>query len=384
MANAAAELERLLAEPADAARERGRGLWGTLWRPGMPLVLHGAGNVGRLTLHHLRGQGVEPVAFADADPARQESLCEGLPVLAPAEAAARFGGKGLFLVTIINREHSYLAVARAYQALGVARTAPAAAYFWAHPEDLLPYFALSVPEVVLEQREAVLAAWEALDDPVSRNALTAYVRWRMHLDYAALPGPCAGEVYFPADLPAPRGRQCYVDCGAYDGDSLRQFLARPGIELEHAHLLEPDPRNFGRLAAHIGDLAEAREGRITLHPLAVGAGPGWLRFRAEGESSAFCADGELEVPVNSLDRVLAGVAPTFIKLDIEGAEPEALEGAAGLLRAHGPAVAACVYHCPDHPWRIPLALKRLLPDHRIALRAHAADGCEWVAYAFPG
>jgi FkbM family methyltransferase len=384
MNSGAEALARLLAEPAEAARERGRALWGTLWRPGTPLVLHGAGNVGRLVLRHLRDRGVEPEAFADADPARQGGTCEGLPVLAPAQAAARWGGDGLFLVTIINREHSYLAVAQAYQRLGVARMAPAAAYFWAHPDDFLPYFALSAPEEVLADREAVLEAWSTLDDPASRAALLGYLRWRLHLDYVALPPACPGEVYFPADLPAPRGSQCFVDCGAYDGDTLRQFLARPGIELEHAHLFEPDPRNFGRLAAHLGELPEARAGRITLHPLATGAGPGWLRFRADGESSAARTDGELEVPVESLDRALAGVRPTFIKLDIEGAEPDTLDGAAGLLQAHGPTVAACVYHRPDHPWSIPLQLRRLLPRHRIALRAHAADGCEWVAYALPG
>jgi FkbM family methyltransferase len=382
--DATAELEYLLAEPFEAARSRGRSRWDATWTAGTPLVLHGAGNVGIRTLRHLRSQGIEPAAFADFSAAKQGTSLEGLPVLSPALAAARWGARGLFLITIINRTHSYAATAKAYALLGGARTAPVLEYFWAHPEDCLPYYAMSAPETVLEGRKEILEAFAALTDPASRAHLLGYIRWRLHLDYAALPGPCEELEYFPGGLVSLRGSQCFVDCGAYDGDTLRQFLAQVGDGFQGAHLFEPDPANFQKLATRILELPEAVASRVSIYPVAAGAGPGRLRFQSDGaESSALSATGNFEVPVAALDDVLDGVAPTFLKMDIEGAELEALRGAAGLIRRHRPTLAICVYHRPDHPWKIPLFLKQLLPGHRIAIRPHAADGWEWVAYAVP-
>jgi len=380
----AAELEYLLSEPFEAARDRGRRRWDATWTPGVPLVLHGAGNVGIRTLRHLRSQGIEPAAFADCCAARQGTTLEGLPVLSPAQAVAQWGARGLILVTIINRTHSYAATAKAYAQLGSVRTAPVLEYFWAHPEDCLPYYAMSPPETVLEGRAEILQAFSALTDPASRAHLFGYIRWRLHLDYTALPGPCDEQEYFPGGLVAFKGRQCYVDCGAYDGDTLRQFLGQVGEGFQGAHLFEPDPANFQKLAARIRELPREVAGKVATYPVAAGAGPGRLRFQSDGaESSALSATGNFEVPVVALDDILAGIAPTFLKMDIEGAEMEALHGASGLIRRHRPTLAICVYHRPDHPWKIPLLLKQLLPGHRIAIRPHAADGWEWVAYAVP-
>jgi FkbM family methyltransferase len=380
-----AQLERLLAEPPAAARARGRRRWSATWAPGTPLVLHGAGDMGLRALGHLREQGIEPQAFADFAPEKQGTVLAGLPVLSPAQAAARWGARALFLVTVANRSHSYAATARAYATLGGCRTAPALEYFWAHPERCLPYYAMSPPETVLEGREEILEAFAALADPASRAHLLGYLRWRLHLDYAALPGPCPEPEYFPASLVSLAGPQCFVDCGAYDGDTLGQFLARTGGGLRSAHLFEPDPANFRRLEAQVRGLPREVAGRVALYPVAAGARCGRARFQSDGaESSALCATGNIEVPVAALDEVLGGAAPTFLKLDIEGAELDALQGASGLIRAHRPTVAVCVYHRPDHPWKIPLLLKRLLPGHRVALRPHAADGWDWVAYAAPG
>jgi len=384
MAAGDVELEDLLAEPVEAARARGLALWPSLWAPGTPLVLHGAGHAGLRTLNHLRTQGIVPEAFADCDPHKQGTRVGGLPVLSPAEAAARWGPSGLLLVTVLNRTHNYLSTVEMYRGLGGFRTAPALAYYWAHPEAFLPHFAMTPPETVLASREEIRLAWAALSDAASRSALLGYLRWRLHLDYSALPEPSSETMYFPEGLINLEGPQCFVDCGAYDGDTFRQFLARVDAPLTAAHLFEPDPDNYRRLSARLQELPPWIAAKVSSYAMAVGSTPGRMRFQGDGmESSALCATGNLEVPVAALDQVLAGASPTFLKMDIEGAESEALAGASGLIREHGPTLAICVYHRPDHPWKIHLLLRHMLPNHAIILRAHAPDGCEWVAYALP-
>jgi hypothetical protein len=205
------ELDRLLAEPAETARNRGRTLWERLWRPGTPLVLHGAGNVGRIALARLRAEGIEPVAFADGDPRKRGTRVDDLPVFAPAQAMAAWGRDALFLVTILNRDHSYAATAETYAGLGASRIAPVLAYFWSRPEGVLPYFAMAPPETVIEARETVQSAFSALGDAASRAHFLAYLRWRLHLDYAALPGPCPEQQFFPQDLISLGEQETFVD-----------------------------------------------------------------------------------------------------------------------------------------------------------------------------
>jgi hypothetical protein len=83
-----------------------------------------------------------------------------------------------------------------------------------------------------------------------------------------------------------------------------------------------------------------------------------------------------------LDDLLADAAPTFIKMDIEGAEIAAIEGGRKVISTHAPVMAVCVYHEQAHLWDIPLALADLLPDAVFALRAHNRS-YDVVCYAVP-
>jgi hypothetical protein len=84
-----------------------------------------------------------------------------------------------------------------------------------------------------------------------------------------------------------------------------------------------------------------------------------------------------------LDAALRGDSVSFIKIDIEGAEPQALQGARGIIATQKPTLAVCVYHHFSHLWQIPLFIHDLLPDHRIFLRHHTRLEYETVCYAVP-
>ena len=86
---------------------------------------------------------------------------------------------------------------------------------------------------------------------------------------------------------------------------------------------------------------------------------------------------------DTIDAMTAGARPTFIKLDIEGFEIDALRGAKGTIDAHAPIVAVCVYHAQDHLWRIPLLLRGWRDDYALFLRPHNEEGWDLVCYAVP-
>src|SRR5579863_3894233 len=62
------------------------------------LVLYGAGNLGREVLHGLRKNGLDAIAFADANPALRGQKVEGLPVFLPEDAAQKYGRSSAFVI----------------------------------------------------------------------------------------------------------------------------------------------------------------------------------------------------------------------------------------------------------------------------------------------
>lgn len=85
----------------------------------------------------------------------------------------------------------------------------------------------------------------------------------------------------------------------------------------------------------------------------------------------------------SLDDVLADQRVTFLKMDIEGAEMEALRGAEHIIRAQAPKLAISVYHRRDDVWKIPMLLLSYQPAYRFYLRVYSFTGNDTVLYAIP-
>jgi FkbM family methyltransferase len=233
--------------------------------------------------------------------------------------------------------------------------------------------------------EAAAGIW-ADDD--SRALYRSLIALRRSGEYGERLSPRAGEnQYFPSDVPGwlHRGPLRFVDCGAYQGDTLELMLASQRHADATAHF-EPDIRNFAALArlvrARRGDL----RGSAVLWPCAVGDRSAAVAFDEGGdEASRVSADGGASVTAVALDDVLVGWAPTFIKMDIEGSEIEALHGARQVIAESRPSLAVCVYHRPDHLWRIPLLLSSWdeLDGYQYYLRAHGFNGFDIVLYASP-
>ncbi len=75
--------------------------------------------------------------------------------------------------------------------------------------------------------------------------------------------------------------------------------------------------------------------------------------------------------------------PTYIKMDIEGYEASAIEGAREIIQQHQPVLAICVYHKQQDLWQIPLLMKSLCGDYQLFLRPHLDEGWDLVCYAIP-
>ena len=71
----------------------------------------------------------------------------------------------------------------------------------------------------------------------------------------------------------------------------------------------------------------------------------------------------------------------MIKLDIEGAELEALKGARETILRHKPKLAICIYNKPEDMIDIPLYIKELVPEYKLYVRHYTNTNDETVLYA---
>ena len=86
------------------------------------------------------------------------------------------------------------------------------------------------------------------------------------------------------------------------------------------------------------------------------------------------------MPLNEID---FEHAPTFIKMDVEGYEPNVIMGANEIIKKHEPIIAISIYHKYDHLWKLPLAVNALGKNYNFYLRPHFHAGWELICYAVP-
>jgi FkbM family methyltransferase len=376
-----ARLRRLLAETPEAARRRALGEADHL-TGGRPIVVHGCGNMGRRLLGALRADGIEPLAFSDNSASRWGTVVDGLEVLPAGEACRRHGGRAAFVVAMWSPGVGYLAIREQLLAAGAEIVVPLPAFMWKYAEAMTPHFLFATPDVLLARADEIAAAYQLWADDRSRDEFLGHLEWRLTADYTCLPALSTHAQYFAPGVIELSDTESFVDCGAYDGDTLREFISRCDGRFDAFHAFEPDPDNFAKLTAYRDSLPAEIAARVNLQQAAVSDCEGTLRFGATGGSDARATDGgEIEVPCVRLDDAVK--TATYIKMDIEGGEAAALRGAERLIAECSPRLAVCIYHLPQDIFELPLLMRRLAPYADFHCRSYVTDGLDFVAYAVP-
>lgn len=380
------ELETLLAEAAEGARERegaATAALGDLSAGG--IVLFGAGNLGQRTLTGLRMLGIEPLCFIDNNKSLWGKDRNGIPVLSPDEGVALYGNRATFVVTIWRAGGSDRMAARVGQLrlLGCKTVVPFLPLYWKYSESLLPHYMHDLPHRVHAQADRVRQAFRLMADDASRREYLAQMRFRLLGDFASLPAPAQGDAYFREELFSLRRDEMLVDCGAFDGDTLDLFLKKTAHSFGGAVAFEPDPENYAKLVARIDSMPSKTRERVAAHQAATGETNTRVLMDVGKGVASKIGTGGCEVDCVSLDSMLRDVPVSFIKMDIEGSELETLAGARELIRKNTPILAICAYHKQSDLWNIPLFIHDLSPDYSFHLRPHDLEGWDVVCYAIP-
>lgn len=187
--------------------------------------------------------------------------------------------------------------------------------------------------------------------------------------------------YFDETIWHGRENEIFVDAGAYNLSTAYEFT-HFAKSYQKIYAFEPDPENYM--------LCQEKQKKYQLSNLEIINAGLWnvnttLTFQRGGDNgtgTAVTDKGDDYLTVVSLDEVLRGEPCTLIKMDIEGSEFMALQGAKKTIQNYKPRLAICLYHNPMDLIEIPLYIKEIVPEYKLKIRHYSTYIFDTVLYAY--
>ena len=188
------------------------------------------------------------------------------------------------------------------------------------------------------------------------------------------------SAYYLLDEEGPALRYFEKALEARPGDEdTQQFIEWCQESYEAVYAVEPNPRMRGVCREHFQDNA-----KIQFYPCALWNRQERLRFENRGSKwdARVCSLGQVLVDADTIDHIIGAHRVSLIKLDVEGSEMEALEGARQCIQRDKPRLAVSIYHKPEDMDNICGYLLSIVPDYRFSIRHYHSDAIETILYGF--
>jgi FkbM family methyltransferase len=221
-----------------------------------------------------------------------------------------------------------------------------------------------------------------LVDQESIRTLDGIIKYRLSLDPKYLEEIRQKEEqrreYFDASIVKLRGEDVFVDGGGYDGDTALEFSSFVAGQYKKIYFFEPDRELLLKAKNKLTGLHD-----IIFLEAAIYSRSKTLKFKMTGGLDGLIdSEGDREVEALALDECVREKI-TFLKLDVEGSESEALMGGRQHLESDAPILAISGYHNPSDIWQLPELIKSLNPKYQIYLRHYSNTTYETIIYAIP-
>ena len=210
--------------------------------------------------------------------------------------------------------------------------------------------------------DSIEKAYDLLADEQSKKAFVGVINFRLTGDPLLLKECETDRAEVFSNILKLKCNEQYVDLGAYDGDTIKEFLSLTN-GYESITAFEPDVKNMKKLQKNVGSLPNC-----TLYTYASWSCACEKTFSGKGgRMSSYNNDG-FTVQAQSVDNVCT--AATYIKMDVEGAEYETLSGCKRIIEECRPKLAVSAYHRAGDIFTLPLFIHSLCPSYKIYLRHH--------------
>lgn len=361
------------------------------------VVLYGAGSAGIAFLYYLRDVGIFPLCFADGDSKKWGSVCEGIPVINYKDIVGEYGEDVLVIVTINTDGKRYCKsfdeALRSGGHTGVHKNLHDAGCknvidytYFRRCRKLFHGDRYNLPSCsdvyLMEKHETDLEkVYSLLADDYSKDVFERLIRFRMLDDSIKIPTEKQDKQYFEYEFYPKREDEIFVDCGAYNGISLKAFLEENNNKLKKYYGLEPDRENYKLLKSYINTLEPAIRKKIRIYNKAAYDKSGETCLYALHGPGSFIADiGKEIIQTETIDSIVENSNASYIKMNIEGSELKALKGAEKTIKKSHPKLAIAGYHKTKDLWEVPKLINQIIPSYRFYLRSYM-NNLSFIYYA---
>ena len=324
-------------------------IWDHLKKTEKPIVLYGTGNGADKMLSVCEKYGITVSGVFSSDSFVRKKTFHGMPVTDYKTAREKFGDMAVLLCfgtglpDVIANIKSIAAEHELYA-----------------PEVPVCGDTVFCREYYERRKAEFSAVREKLADEISRRAFDCIVEYKLTGDINRL-FECETDENEPYEsFLRFTGNETYLDLGAYRGDTVLSFCER-AKSWKRIIAVEPDVKTYSKLVKATADIKN-----VTAVNAFAGGESGVRAVNMNGSRGAGKGGAALEVKVVTVDSL--GISPTFIKMDIEGAEGAAIAGASETVRAFHPKMQIAAYHKSGDIIDIPKAVLALYPDYKIYLR----------------
>lgn len=234
-------------------------------------------------------------------------------------------------------------------------------------------------ELLLKNKKQINLTLSYLSDSKSRKIFFDIIKYRLLLQKDALKNiKDNGKEYFDQKIIKLNNKETFLDGGAFDGDSISQIIKESRNKFSKIYAFEPDTNSYSKLMKLVNSKFDSR---IKVFKLGLGNKINRLNFTDEGNlQSKVAKNGNTFIDIVTIDKYVDAKF-SYIKLDIEGFEKNAIIGAKKTLKIYKPKLVICVYHNLNDLWEIPILIKKIQPSYKIYFRHYWDFLMDTICYA---
>ncbi len=322
-------------------------MWTKLKETTKPIVLYGMGDGADKIVTVLERYGINVAGVFVSDGFVRNKLYRGMPLMSYDDAKKSFGD----MVVLVAFGTSLPDV--------MANVKRIASEQELYVPDV-PVYGNNVFDVEFARnnRGKLEKVYNSLADEASRFVFESTVKYKLTGNPKYL-FSCESSPDYTYGLLDIKEGAVAVDCGAYIGDTVEEYLKYAPIP-KTIHAIEPDPKTYKRLCKNCAEYPF-----VNCVNAAVTDVVGKITFAGGGSRSSSIKGVGTEVDAISIDAILDGANADFIKMDVEGNEKRAIEGARNTIINYKPKLFISCYHRSEDIFEIPLQLFDLRPDYKI-------------------
>ncbi|MDR2186284.1 MAG: FkbM family methyltransferase [Treponema sp.] len=342
-----------------------------------PIVLYGLGFFGGVIVKNFKQQDITIECFCDSRKTGVDAET-GLQIITPAELCEKYSDANIVIsVANPNNEKSVYNTVKSLN-FSDEQIFPFKVAYQFIKKSRVELVSLPFEEIQ-KLSDGFEWAYDFFKDENSRKVILDIINGYLFNTTFSYDPP--QDSYFPKELIL-NDSEIFVDGGIYTGDTTEDFIKRVNGKYKKIIGFDIDEKNLCLARTNL-----QKYSNIEIIPKGL-----WSCSEKQNAELGITAGSNIKegasdvVELTSLDELFFGCPlqnlPTFVKLDVEGSEREALIGASNIIRAVSPKLAVCVYHKPKDVFDLTQLIYESNPNYKFCLKHYSPYVWDTVLYAY--